>query len=74
MLANVRRVLNYRLSIIELLGIWFLVAFPYLLVGVFWSMNHSAHLSEMTGTDKVVSFLGQIVSWPVLLFSDICMT
>jgi hypothetical protein len=73
-LALVRRVLNYRLSVIELIGISFLIGFPYLLVGVFWSLNHSAHLSEMTGADKVVSFLGQIASWPVLLFADVCMT
>jgi hypothetical protein len=73
-LAIVRRVLNYRLSVMELIGLWFLIAFPYLLIGLFWSLNHSAHLSQMSGTDKVVSFLGQIVSWPVLLFSDVCMS
>jgi hypothetical protein len=70
----VRRFLGYRFSIAELIGIWFLIAFPYLLVGVLWSINHAEHLHQMSGADKTVSFLGQIVAWPVLLFSDVCMT
>ena len=69
-----RRVLGYRISIAELLGLWFLVAFPYLLVGVLWSVSHTEHLHEMHGADLVVSFLGSIVSWPVLLFADVRMT
>jgi len=28
----------------------------------------------MAGADLVVSYLGSIVSWPVLLFADVCMT
>ena len=27
----------------------------------------------LIGADLAVSFLGQIVSWPVLLFADVCM-
>jgi hypothetical protein len=37
-------------------------------------MTHTAHLQHMRGADLAVSFLGSIVSWPVLLFSDVCMT
>ena len=29
---------------------------------------------HMAGADLVVSYLGSIVSWPVLLFADVCMT
>jgi hypothetical protein len=39
-----------------------------------WSSTHTEHLQGMQGADLVVSFLGSIVSWPVLLFSDVCMT
>jgi hypothetical protein len=28
----------------------------------------------MSGADLVVSYLGSIVSWPLLLFADVCMT
>jgi hypothetical protein len=73
-LAMVRRILGHRFSVAELIGMGFLVGFPYLLVGLFWSANHTDHLQDMHGIDKLVSFLGQIVSWPVLLFSDVCMT
>lgn len=72
-LEMVHRVLNYRVSVAALIGIGFLIGFPYLLVGLLWSLNHTEHLHQMHGADLVVSFLGQIVSWPVLLFSDVCM-
>ena len=29
---------------------------------------------HMAGVDLVVSYLGSIVSWPVLLVADVCMT
>jgi hypothetical protein len=72
-LEMVHRVLTYRISVAALIGIGFLIGFPYLLVGLLWSVNHTEHLHQMHGADLVVSFLGQIVSWPVLLFSDVCM-
>ena len=43
---------------------------PYLIVGVIWSSTHTDHLAQMDGIDLVVSFLGAIVSWPVLLFAE----
>jgi len=43
-------------------------------VGVIWSSTHIDHLRNLESLDAVVSFLGAIVSWPVLLFSDVCMT
>jgi hypothetical protein len=72
-LEMVHRVLTYRVSVAALIGVGFLIGFPYLLVGVLWSLNHTEHLHQLHGADLVVSFLGQIVSWPVLLFSDVCM-
>ena len=29
---------------------------------------------HMAGVDLVVSYLGEMVSWPVLLVADVCMT
>jgi hypothetical protein len=72
-LEKVRHLLGYRLSIAELIGIAFLVGFPYLLVGVLWSINHTDHLHEMHGADLMFSFVGAIVFWPVLLIADVCM-
>jgi hypothetical protein len=74
MLERVRRFLGSQLTIAELIGLGLIVGTPYLVVGTIWSMTHTAHLQHMHGADLVVSFLGSIVSWPVLLFSDVCMT
>ncbi len=74
MLTKLRLVLNYQLTVAELLGIAVILGTPYLLVGLIWSSTHTGHLRQMSGADLVVSFLGSIVSWPVLLFSNVCMT
>ena len=55
------------------IGLGLILGTPYLIIGLIWSLTHTAHLHEMHGVDLVVSFLGSIVSWPVLLFSNVCM-
>jgi hypothetical protein len=74
MLGKLRQILGFQLTVAELIGIGLLVGTPYLLVGTIWSTTHTQHLLQMRGADLVVSFLGSIVSWPVLLFADVCMT
>ena len=74
MLDKVRQVLNFRVSIGQLIVIGLVVGTPYLLVGTIWSITHAEHLHQLRGADLAVSFLGQIASWPVLTFSDVCMT
>lgn len=74
MLSKIRQLLGYQVTVAELIGLAVIVGTPYLLVGVIWSTTHTAHLQRMHGVDLAVSFLGSIVSWPVLLFSDVCMT
>ncbi len=72
--AGLRRIVRYRVSIGELIVIGLVVGTPYLLVGLVWSSTHTEHLQHMPKVDAVVSFLGSIVSWPVLLFANVCMT
>lgn len=74
MLTKFRQMLNYQLTIAELLAIAVILGAPYLIVGLIWSSTHTEHLHQMRGADLVVSFLGSIVCWPVLLFSNVCMT
>lgn len=74
MLEKLRSVLSYQLTIAELIGLAIILGTPYLVIGVIWSTTHTEHLQELQGVDLVVSFLGSIVSWPVLLFSNVCMT
>jgi hypothetical protein len=74
MLAMIRRILGFHLTIAELIGLGLIVGTPYLVVGTIWSTTDTEHLQQMHGADLAVSFLGAIVSWPVLLFSNVCMT
>ncbi|MDY6995726.1 MAG: hypothetical protein SW019_03955 [Actinomycetota bacterium] len=74
MVTAVRKVLSYQLTVAELIGLALILGAPYLLIGLIWSLTHTDHLHTMHGVDLVISFLGSIASWPVLLFSDVCMT
>ena len=69
-----RRLLGFQVTIGELIIVALILGTPYLIVGVIWSSTHTVHLQHMAGADLVVWYLGSIVSWPVLLFSDVCMT
>jgi hypothetical protein len=74
MLEKVRQLLGFQVTIGQLLSIGLIVGTPYLLVGTIWSITHTEHLHQMHEADLAVSFLGSIVSWPVLLFANVCMT
>ena len=73
-LNALRRLLAYRVSIGELIVVAIVLGTPYLMVGVIWSSTHTEHLTQMDDIDMIVSFLGAIVSWPVLLVANVCMT
>ncbi len=72
-LTAVRKILSFEMTIAEWIGTASLAGIPYLVVGVIWSATHTAHLSGLSGVDRAVSLLGSIVSWPVLLMSNVCM-
>jgi hypothetical protein len=74
MLDALRRLLAFKVTVGELIAVALIVGTPYLIVGAIWSSTHTEHLQRMAGPDLVVSYLGSIVSWPVLLFADVCMT
>jgi hypothetical protein len=73
-LGAFRRLLTYQVTIGELIVIALVLGTPYLIMGAIWSSTHTAHLERMAGADLVVSYFGSIVSWPVLLFANVCMT
>ena len=72
-LDTLRKFLGFQMTIAEWLGTAILAVIPYLVIGVLWSATHTNHPGGLTGIDRTVSVLGSIVSWPVLLFSDVCM-
>jgi hypothetical protein len=73
LLTALRKVLGYQMTIAEWIGTAILLGTPYLVVGAIWSVTHTAHLRDLHGVDLAVSFLGSVVSWPVLLVSNVCM-
>jgi hypothetical protein len=74
MLGALRRLLGFQVTTGELIAVALILGTPYLIVGVIWSSTHVEHLQHIAGADLVVSYLGSIVSWPVLLVADVCMT
>ena len=44
------------------------------MTGSVWSVTHTDHLAHLGVTARVVSVLGAIAAWPVLLLTDVCMT
>ncbi len=73
MLSAVRRVLAFEMTIAEWIGTAIMLAVPYLLVGVVWTVIQRDHI-QLQGLDGAVSVLASVVSWPVLLISTVCMT
>jgi hypothetical protein len=73
-LGTLRRLLSFQVTVGELIMVALILGTPYLIVGVVWSGTHTEHLRHMAGLDLAVSYLGSIVSWPVLLVADVCMT
>jgi len=73
-IAKLRQLLGYEMTVAEWISLAVVLGIPYGIVGLIWSSTHTDHLRGMQGADLVVSFLGAIVSWPVLLFSNVCMT
>ena len=74
MLAKLDRIFSYEMKVSEFLGTLIILGIPYGLIGLVWSLTHTSHLKQLHGIDVVMSFLGSIVCWPVLLFSNVYMT
>ncbi|ABK72394.1 hypothetical protein DIQ79_10170 [Mycolicibacterium smegmatis] len=74
MLTAVRKVLGFQMTIAEWIGTAIILAVPYLAIGTLWSLTHTGHLAGMGRLDAAVSVLGSIAAWPVLLFTDVCMS
>ncbi|MGX9790344.1 hypothetical protein [Mycobacterium sp. MMS18-G62] len=59
MLSGLRSVLSFEMTIAEWIGTAAMLAAPYLVIGLFWSLAHNWDI-------------GAIVWWPVLLVSTVC--
>lgn len=71
MLTAVRKVLAFEMTIAEWIGTAAMLAAPYVLIGMVWTAVAGDHLGWQ-GHARMLSILGSIVSWPVLLVSAVC--
>jgi hypothetical protein len=72
MLATLRQLLAVKMTIAEWIGTAILAAIPYLVIGMLWTLTHIDHLNGLGRVDQVASLVVSVISWPVLLFSDVC--
>lgn len=75
LLARLRRVLNYPISIGALLETALLCTIPYLIIGAIVASVYGEGLHQVQveqGSDALVALMASIISWPVLLFSQSC--
>lgn len=73
MLEIIRRLLAFRIAIAELIAVAVLAGAPYLLVGAVWTAVHIDRFPDLAPIDRIVSFFGSVVFWPVLLTADLCL-
>jgi hypothetical protein len=74
MLTRFRQLMDFELSLAELIGVGLLLAGPYLLIGLVWSSTHTQSLHGIHGVELSVALLGSIVLWPALLVANVCLT
>jgi hypothetical protein len=72
MLTRLRQLMDFELTVADLIGIGLLLGAPYLIVGLVWSSTHSGALRGLGGVDLLVSLLGSIVLWPAMLLANVC--
>ena len=72
-LTAARKVLAFEMTIAEWIGTAAILAVPYLLVGMVWTAIGGDYLGG-GGHSQILSIVGSIVSWPVLLVSTVCTT
>jgi hypothetical protein len=71
-LDMLRKFLGVEMTIAEWIGTAILAAIPYLVIGMLWTLTHIDHLNGLGRVDQVASLVVSVISWPVLLFSDVC--
>ena len=72
MLARFRRLMDFELSLAELIGVGVFLAGPYLLIGLVWTCTHAHSVDGLRGVELLVSLLGSIALWPALLLAHVC--
>jgi hypothetical protein len=70
----VRRILAYDMTLAEWLGAALILGAPYGVIGVVFSVFKPDHIVHADGVLKAAAFVGTVLFWPVLLFTDVCLS
>jgi hypothetical protein len=68
-IAAIRRVLGFEMTVAEWIGTAVMLAVPYLAVVVVWISLHTEHLEGTDWVHRIVVILATVASWPALLIS-----
>jgi len=71
-IESLRRLLRVELTIAEWIGTAVILGAPYLVLGVAYAATHISRFSGLEGLHLVVSAIGSVLAWPLLLFVDAC--
>ncbi|MET0702130.1 MAG: hypothetical protein ABWY93_20945 [Mycobacterium sp.] len=71
MIAALKKIYEYEMTIAEWIGLVILLAAPYLAIGVIWSITHSSEFSPPSVPDFVLWFVKSTLTWPWLMFSSV---
>jgi hypothetical protein len=72
MLARFRRLMDFELSLAELIGVGVVLAGPYLVIGLVWTFTHAHSVDGLRGVELLISVLGSVAFWPALLLASVC--
>ncbi|OBF88581.1 hypothetical protein A5790_21525 [Mycobacterium sp. 852002-51152_SCH6134967] len=71
MVAAVRKLLSFEMTIAEWIGTGLILAAPYVVVGIGWTALRLDRL-DGSGLAWFVQLVGSIAFWPALVFSAVC--
>ena len=72
MIARFRRLMDFELSLAELIGVGVLLVGPYLVMGLVWTCTHAHLVDGLRGLELLFSVLGSVALWPALLLANVC--
>ena len=72
MLTTLRRLMDFELSLAELICVGVILAGPYFLIGLVWTCTHAHSVDGLRGVELLVSVMGSMALWPALLLVHVC--
>lgn len=71
MVSAVKKVLSFEMTIAEWIGTALILAAPYVVIGIAWTVFHLGEL-DGRGVGWLIQLIGSIAFWPALVFSAVC--